>query len=145
MNDKNPYKLPEDYFESMQREVFLKTQSEERPFAVPEGYFESMQDRVLKKAQARPKILTLVSKYWAVAACMIILLVATIWINPAPSSDTYVLTEEDIFDLYVEDLNFETIVSYTEAADLYTLDDEYTDESIEYIFDTEDEYTLYEE
>jgi hypothetical protein len=83
---KHGFKVPENYFESFEAQLFDKIKSEELPkdsgFRVPEGYFENLEDSIVNKlhvSERRSKVIKLNTKMTlayviAIAACLALII-----------------------------------------------------------------------
>ena len=83
---KHGFKVPENYFENFEAQLFDKIKSEELPmdsgFRVPEGYFENLEDSIFNKlyvSERRSKVIKLNSKMTlayvlAIAACLALII-----------------------------------------------------------------------
>jgi|SRR5699024_8030631 len=109
------FKLPEDYFNDFEDQLFLKIDEESFPkttgFRVPDGYFYKLEDSVFDKIrrEKNPPIIHLIPRKVllyasAVAACLII------GFSIFPSSQSHSNPENihlSVIDHYIEDGNLD--------------------------------------
>jgi len=105
----NPFKVPEDYFQSLENKVLDAV--DKKPIlsaSAPEGYFDNLSDQILNriKAEEKTKVIPLYKRKWlTIAASVIILLGAGYLINTQPN-----LSNEDVE--FVLDIEPEDALEY---------------------------------
>lgn len=102
-NQKNPFKVPENYFGSLEDRIMDKVTSVqdqdmdarlpengEAGFRVPENYFETFEDRLMAKIDKKPrqsKVISLLNResfyYITGAAAVFVAIITTLFTNPA--------------------------------------------------------------
>lgn len=167
--DNNPFGIPEGYFEGFEATIQARLAEEELReivsspgFSVPDGYFEQVQQQITTRLdEPKTKVVSLFSRktlYTAVAVAAVLLLIVTLFNQPADPNETLALEEIDTATLESY-LNSDAIaftdaelLDYISAEDLESdllVTDEITDESIEtYLLENIDDIellTTYEE
>ncbi|SHI97599.1 hypothetical protein [Pseudozobellia thermophila] len=131
MNKKNPFKTPENYFESFESRLRAKLSEgisdipKDEGFSVPEGYFDSVHESILKKLETdEPKVIKLnpYKKFYYVAASIAAILLVAIVINlksdTEPSFESLAVSD---IDRYFE--NNEIELSTYELAEVIPVDE----------------------
>lgn len=88
-NNKNPFKTPDDYFDSFQSKFMDKLSKgtpvtpQKTPFKVPDNYFDTFNDRFTTRWNKEPKVIKLypVKKIIAVVAAVAAVLILYLGLN----------------------------------------------------------------
>lgn len=135
-NSKNPFKIPDNYFESFDSRLKNKLSQgmssipEEEGFVVPDGYFDTVHDAVLKRLDTQESNIIQLNAYkkyyyWAasIAAIFVVALVLNLNSSPEPTFES--LADSDI-DNYFEnndiDLSSYEIAEFIEVDQLEVYD-----------------------
>ena len=133
------FKTPEDYFENLEAELFIRMQEEKFPkkagFEVPDGYFDSLEVTLLEKVNKKEiplsetgKVISLFPKRYyaytaAIAAC---LLLAVTLFNSQQDVSNIDTIQIGLIDKYIEEgnlnLDLYELTSYLDADDIEIVD-----------------------
>jgi len=139
-SNKNPYKLPEGYFDKLQSEVLTQTKLPGKSgFTLPEDYLDGLQGRVLEKVSTpKGNIVSIRSRSWfSIAASLVVVLSAGLWLwsgitEVAEDNTLANISETSVLEyLSADDLSIDQYAMMLDDIDI---------ESIEIEEDIEDEY-----
>ena len=77
MEKRNPFKVPDGYFSSLESKVIASVTKNTQDATIPEGYFDSLADRVMEQVaeKSAPKIIPLYRRQWLSIAASLILII----------------------------------------------------------------------
>ena len=109
-NTKNPFNIPENYFEELENTLLNtpKTSSKNPGFKTPKGYFKTLENALVEK-NTKPSLnfpRKLIVAVTSIAAIMLLML------NLPPKENSQPTIEEQALNDFVESYYFEKVDSY---------------------------------
>lgn len=127
LDKKQPFKLPENYFEGVEKRLFdkiaeesegsepefLRSLPKKEAFQAPEGYFEGVWDRFQQKKDIEAKAGRVLNVRWsyalAIAAAVVLLLLVFF-----PRNQDFIQGDEKA-ELALQELSYESLIAEVEA------------------------------
>ena len=129
-NKEKVFKIPDNYFKSVEGNVLNKIQEIDAEFSIPEGYFDTIEDAVLEKINSEPKVISIKSRIIKqfipfIAAASLLLFISLQFFN-TPDTDLFSSLETTEIENWIENnnlgLNSYEIASIYEDIDIENLD-----------------------
>lgn len=136
----SPFLMPTNYFDDMQDKISSQAYLQvgvDSGMEVPTSYFENMQQQVLADVQETAKVIDIKSrKWWSIAASMIVVMGAAIWLWPnidteEKSSSIAALNIEESVELAAlmsDEFTLEDYAEFLTEEDLESLTEELEEE-----------------
>ncbi|HBX63118.1 hypothetical protein [Empedobacter sp.] len=111
---KNNFKIPANYFDDLQNEIYLNSFKQKESFDVSNNYFEDLEQTILAKTINKKETKVIHFNVWWVAACVLFLALVTI---------PFVLNSQQKNEIEVVDTKTEIQV-YEKIYDSYIVSDQ---------------------